>query len=113
MEKLIPVPTMKDLLGDEFMEPLHISTKQLAHDIQVPESTIKNVLAGKQKIDADLSIRLGKYFGMSENFLSISKLILICVKIFLTKLKMRKNQSITILIRLKKNCTNKENAASH
>lgn len=41
MEKLIPLPTMK-----EFMEPLHISVKKMAHDIDVPEAEIQDVLDG-------------------------------------------------------------------
>ncbi|KRM40256.1 hypothetical protein FC39_GL000728 [Lactobacillus hamsteri DSM 5661 = JCM 6256] len=60
---------MKEFIWDEFMKPLHISTSQLAHDIQVPESKIKNVLDGKEKVSADLSIRLGKYFNLPEDYL--------------------------------------------
>lgn len=33
MEKLIPLPTMKEFIWDEFMEPLHISVKKMADDI--------------------------------------------------------------------------------
>lgn len=68
MERLIPIPTMKDILWDEFMEPLHISIKELSEAIHVPENIITDILDGRSKVDSDLSIRLGKYFGMSENF---------------------------------------------
>lgn len=68
MEDYYSLPTMKDFIWDEFMEPLHISIAQMAHDIDVPESEIQDVLDGKRKVDADLSIRLGKYFSMSEGF---------------------------------------------
>lgn len=33
MEKLIPLPTMREFIWDEFMEPLHISVKKMADDI--------------------------------------------------------------------------------
>lgn len=68
MKDYYPLPTMKEYIWDEFMEPLHISIPKMAHDIGVPESEIQNVLDGRRKVDADLSIRLGKYFGMSEGF---------------------------------------------
>lgn len=74
MEKLIPLPTMKDFIWGEFMEPLHISVSKLAHDIDVPESLIQDVLDGKKEVTADLSIRLGRYFGVSDEiFLDIQK----------------------------------------
>lgn len=48
MEKLIPLPTMKEFIWDEFMEPLHISVKKMAHDIDVSEAEIQDVLDGKK-----------------------------------------------------------------
>ena len=74
MEKLIPLPTMKEFIWDEFMEPLHISVKKMAHDIDVPETEIQDVLAGKKEVSAELSIKLGKYFGVSDDiFFNIQK----------------------------------------
>lgn len=68
MKDYYALPTMKDFIWGEFMKPLHISTFQLAKAIAVPEAEVQAVLDGKKKVDADLSIRLGKYFGMSEDF---------------------------------------------
>lgn len=42
----MPLPTMKEFIWDEFMEPLHISVKKMAHDIDVPETEIQDVLDG-------------------------------------------------------------------
>ena len=68
----IPAPTVYDILFTEFMEPLGISAYRLAADIHVPVSRIQDILHGRRKITADTSVRLGKYFNVSEGyFLSI------------------------------------------
>ena len=68
MEKYIPVPTMKEFLYDDFMEPLGISAYRLAKEIGVPVSRVQDILHGRRKITADTSLRLGRYFGISEKF---------------------------------------------
>ena len=66
----MPLPTMKEFIWDEFMEPLHISVKKMAHDIDVPETEIQDVLDGKKEVSAKLS----KYFGVSDDiFFNIQK----------------------------------------
>ena len=56
MEKLMPLPTIKKFIWNEFMEPLNISVKKMAHDIDVPETEIQHVLDGKKEVSAELSI---------------------------------------------------------
>ena len=68
MDKLIPLPTMKEFIWDEFMKPLNISVKELSTAISIPESQIKDVFTGRAKVDADFSIRLGRYFSVSDDF---------------------------------------------
>ena len=65
----MPLPTMKEFIWDEFMDPLHISVKKMAHDIDVPETGIQDVLDGKKEVSAKLSIKLSKYFGVSDDIL--------------------------------------------
>ena len=50
------------------MVPLGISAYRLANDIDVPVSRIQDILHDRRKITADTSIRLGRYFGVSENY---------------------------------------------
>lgn len=70
----MPLPTMKEFIWDEFMEPLNISVKQMAHDIDVPEAEIQDVLDGKKEVSAELSIKLGRYFNVSDSiFFDIQK----------------------------------------
>ena len=68
MAKAIEIPEVRDILWDEFMEPLNISAYKLANDIHVPVSRIQDILHGRRKITVDTSLRLAKYFGVSDNF---------------------------------------------
>ena len=64
----IETPKMSEILKEEFMIPLGISAYRLAHDIDVPVSRIQDILHDRRKITADTSIRLGRYFGVSERY---------------------------------------------
>ena len=50
------------------MNPLQISAYRLAMDIHVPTSRILEILHDNRKITADTSIRLGRYFGVSDSY---------------------------------------------
>ena len=41
---------------------------RLANDIFVPVSRIQDILHDRRKVTADTSIRLGRYFGVGENY---------------------------------------------
>jgi addiction module HigA family antidote len=64
----IETPTMGEILVEEFMEPNRISAYRLAKDIDVPVSRIQDIIKGRRKVTADTSIRLGKYFGVSDKY---------------------------------------------
>lgn len=64
----IEIPKMSEFLLEDYMKPLHLSAYKLAKDINVPVSRIQDILHDRRKITADTSIRLGKYFGLSEKF---------------------------------------------
>ena len=66
--KKIPTPTMGQFLLEEYMIPLHLSEYKLARAIDVPVSRIQDLLHDRRKITAETSIRLGKYFGLSDNY---------------------------------------------
>ena len=72
MDCTIETPTVGEILREEFMEPMNISAYKLAQDIMVPVSRIQDILHGRRKITADTSLRLSKYFGVSErSFLNL------------------------------------------
>lgn len=64
----IDLPTVGEILKEEFMDPHNISAYRLAKDIFVPVSRIQAILNGSRKITVDTSIRLGRYFGVSYNY---------------------------------------------
>ena len=56
------------LLVAEFLEPTALSVAQLAGEIGVAPERIAAVVDGARPIDAELDLRLGRYFGLSEGF---------------------------------------------
>ena len=68
MDQFIQTPKMSEILFEEFMKPYGISAYRLAQDIHVPVSRIQDILHDRRKITADTSLRLAKYFGVSEKY---------------------------------------------
>ena len=68
MDMIIETPSMGDILLEEFMEPMGISAYRLAQDIHVPVSRIQDILNNRRKVTADTSLRLARYFGVSEKY---------------------------------------------
>ena len=68
MRKNIATPKISEILLEEFMNPMQISAYRLAMDIHVPTSRILEILHDRRKITADTSIRLGRYFGVSDSY---------------------------------------------
>jgi len=56
-----------EILADELNE-LGLSARGLAERLKVPHNRISGILAGRRAISADTSLRLGRFFGMSEDF---------------------------------------------
>lgn len=68
MIKSLEPPKMSELLLEEFMEPMGISAYKLADAIHVPVARIQDILYDKSKITADTSLRLGRFFGVSDKY---------------------------------------------
>lgn len=68
MMNTIPTPTMGEILTEEFMEPMNLSAYKLAQEIHVPTSRIQDILHDRRKITADTSLRLAKFFGVSDRY---------------------------------------------
>ena len=64
----IETPKISDILKEEFMVPLGISAYKLAKAIDVPVSRIQDILHDRRKITPETSIRLGRYFGLSDRY---------------------------------------------
>lgn len=68
MPDYITTPTISEILIEEFMKPYGISAYRLAQDIHVPVSRIQDILHDRRKITADTSLRLAKYFDVSDKY---------------------------------------------
>ena len=68
MDLYIQTPKMSEILLEEFMRPNGISAYRLAQEIHVPVSRIQDILHDRRKITADTSLRLAKFFGVSEKY---------------------------------------------
>ena len=64
----ITTPTVSEILREEFMEPLGISAYRLAQAINVPLSRVQDIQHDRRKITADTSLRLAKFFGVSDRY---------------------------------------------
>ncbi|HIY57881.1 MAG TPA: HigA family addiction module antidote protein [Candidatus Tetragenococcus pullicola] len=67
MEK-IPTPKISEILREEFMEPLNFSAYFVAKSIHVPTSRIQDILHDRRQITVDTSVRLGRFFGVSDRY---------------------------------------------
>ena len=67
MSELIALPTMGEILKEEFMTHLCLSASDVARGIHVPVSGIEAILNGG-RITPDTSLRLERYFGVSERY---------------------------------------------
>ena len=65
---IIPASTIGEILLEEFMNPLGITAGQLAKDIRMPISCIEEILHDRRKITAGTSLKLAKYFCVSDRY---------------------------------------------
>ena len=68
MKNYIETPRVSEILFEEFMAPYGLSAYRLAQEIHVPVSWIQDILHNRRKITADTSIRLAKFFGVSDRY---------------------------------------------
>lgn len=61
-------PHAGEMLWSEFMEPLQLDAAGLAAQIGVSEERVDSVVSGSRRMDADLDLRLARYFCMSPGF---------------------------------------------
>lgn len=57
-----------ELVISEFMDPLGLAAETLAAAIDMPVEAVRAVLHGDEPMSAELDLRLGRYFRMSEGF---------------------------------------------
>ena len=65
------MPTVNEILKEQFMEPLGLSGYMVAKRIHVPVSRVFEILSGKRRITADTSLRLARLFGVEDDYFLI------------------------------------------
>lgn len=68
MDYKITTPTMGEILLEEFLQPMNLSAYKLAKELHVPVSRIQDILHNRRKITPDTSLRLAKYFEVSDRY---------------------------------------------
>jgi addiction module HigA family antidote len=57
-----------EMLREEFMKPLGLSSNALAMELRVPVTRISEIVRKRRGITADTALRLARYFNMSPEF---------------------------------------------
>jgi addiction module HigA family antidote len=66
--KTTEIPTIGEVLANEFLLPMNLSQNALAKMLGIPQNRISDIINGKRGITADTDLRLCKYFGLSEGY---------------------------------------------
>jgi addiction module HigA family antidote len=71
---MVRIPTNREpthpgeMLKEEFLIPMGITQRELAHGINVPYQRINELINGKRGVTPSTALRLAKYFGTSPGF---------------------------------------------
>jgi antitoxin HigA-1 len=57
-----------EILSEEFLKPLNITSFKLSKDIKIPQTRISDILKGNRPITADIALRLSSYLGTTAKF---------------------------------------------
>jgi len=60
--------TPGEILLEEYLNPLGLSQNALARGLGVSPRTVNEIVLGRRSITAEMSLRLGKFFGQSPRF---------------------------------------------
>ena len=66
-ERLLDPIHPGEILLEEFMAPLGLSSNALALALRVPATRIGEVVRGRRAVTPDTALRLGRYFGTSPD----------------------------------------------
>ena len=66
--KRLPNVHPGEVLREEFMQPLGLSSYRLAKELHATQPRVNDVVLEKRGITADMALRLGTYFGTGPEF---------------------------------------------
>lgn len=65
---LLPPIHPGEILLEEYMKPLKLSTNRVARDLHVPVSRIGDIVHQERGVTSDTALRLARYFGTSPEY---------------------------------------------
>ena len=65
---MIPIEHPGQMLKEDFLDDLSIKPGTFARSIGVDRASIDRIIKGTRSITAEMSIRFGLFFGMSDTF---------------------------------------------
>ena len=65
---LLPPTHPGEVLREEFLVPLKMTSHQLAMALHVPATRVNDIVNERRGVTADTALRLGRYFGTSSRF---------------------------------------------
>ena len=68
LDDRIPIPTIGEILMEEFLEPLELTPYRLAKEVHVATSSILDIVHDRRKLSVDMALRFSRFFGTSEHF---------------------------------------------
>lgn len=63
-----PYPHPGEILQEAFLTPFGMTAYRLAKCIDVKQTRVGEILAGRRSITADTALRLARFFGTTEGF---------------------------------------------
>lgn len=66
--KLMPPLHPGEMLRENFLNPLGMTAEMLASEIRVPKGRVVAIVKERQGLDADLCMRLARFFRMTPEF---------------------------------------------
>ena len=66
--KMMPPLHLGEMLREDFLNPLGMTAQMLAREIKVPERRVVAMVKERRGLDADLCLRLARFFRMTPEF---------------------------------------------
>jgi antitoxin HigA-1 len=67
-KSLMPPVHPGEILREDFMKPLGLTTNKLALELRVPATRIGEIVHERRRISADTALRLARYFKTNPEF---------------------------------------------
>lgn len=67
-----------EVLREDLMKPLGLTVTGLARALKVPSNRLSDTINGRRSINAEIALRLSRYFGNTPNSGSTYRLPTIC-----------------------------------